>query len=66
MKKSKYDINKRERVTTVGDLREALKDVPDSAYVFSCGILYPYIHVDVNGRYINFDDSSLEDAYEEE
>lgn len=62
-----YDINKRREMkdTTVGEVLEILNELPKDAKVFFNGDNYGYIHIEEDNSVISFDDSSLDDLYDE-
>lgn len=62
-----YDINKRREMkdATVKDVKEILEGLPDDAKVYFNGDNYGYIHIEDDNSVISFDDSSLDDMYDE-
>ncbi|MCM1215965.1 MAG: hypothetical protein NC548_15770 [Lachnospiraceae bacterium] len=62
-----YDIDKRREMkdATVKEVMEILKELPEDAKVHFNGDNYGYIHIEADNSVISFDDSSLDDLYDE-
>lgn len=62
-----YDIDKRREMkdATVGEVMDILKELPKDAKVFFNGDNYGYIHIEEDNSVVSFDDSSLDDLYDE-
>lgn len=50
---------------TVGEVMDILKELPKDAKVFFNGDNYGYIHIEEDNSVVSFDDSSLDDLYDE-
>lgn len=60
-----YDITKRKKFSTVGDLKELLKDIPNETQIVVTGDDYCWFHIEQDGSVICLDTEDLEDCYEE-
>lgn len=62
-----YDIDKRREMkdATVEEVMNILKELPKDAKVFFNGDNYGYIHIEKDNSVISFDDSSLDDLYDD-
>jgi hypothetical protein len=60
-----YDITKRKQFSTVGELKELLKNIPDETQVMVTGDDYCWLHVEEDGSVVCFDVEELDEAYEE-
>ena len=64
-----YDINKRIECKdlTFGELKEKINkfDLPDDCKILFNGDNYGYIHVEEDKSAMSFDDSSLDDLYDD-
>lgn len=58
-----YDITKRKKFGTVGELKELLSEVPDDAKVLVLGDDYAWFHTDKDGTVVNLDCEDLDDCY---
>lgn len=61
-----YDITKRKKFNTVGDLKELLKDIPDETQIVVTGDDYCWFHIEQDGSVICLDVEELDDAYEDD
>lgn len=61
-----YDITKRKQFSTVGGLKELLKDIPNETQIVVTGDDYCWFHIEKDGSVICLDVEELDDAYEEE
>ena len=61
-----YDITKRKQFSTVGELKELLKNIPDETQIVVTGDDYCWFHIEQDGSVICLDVEELDDAYEEE
>lgn len=63
-----FDINKRKEFfqPTVAEVIEALSELPKDTKVYFNGCHQGYLHVEKNRNVCSFDDSALEEDYEEE
>jgi hypothetical protein len=59
-----YDITKKKKFSTVGDLKELLKDIPDETKIVVTGDDYCWFHIEEDGSVICLDVEELDDAYE--
>ena len=59
-----YDITKRKQFSTVGDLKELLKNIPDETQVVVTGDDYCWFHIEQDGSVICLDVEELDDAYD--
>jgi hypothetical protein len=59
-----YDITKRKQFSTVGELKELLKNIPDETQVMVTGDDDCWFHIEQDGSVICLDVEELEDAYE--
>lgn len=58
-----YDFNKRTTFSTVGELKDLLKDADDDAKVLICGDDYAYFHVEQDQSTVNLDNEDLDETY---
>lgn len=61
-----YDITKRKKFSTVGDLKALLKNIPDETQIVVTGDDYCWFHIEKDGSVICLDVEELDDAYEDE
>lgn len=61
-----YDITKRKKFETVGELKELLSEISDDAKVLVLGDDYAWFHTDKDGSVVNFDCEDLDDCYMED
>ena len=59
-----YDLTKRKKFSTVGDLKELLKDIPDETQIVVTGDDYCWFHIEKDGSVMCLDVEELDDAYE--
>lgn len=59
-----YDITKKKKFSTVGDLKELLKNIPDETKIVVTGDDYCWFHIEEDGSVICLDVEELDDAYE--
>ena len=57
-----YELTK--KFSTVGDLKELLKDIPDETQIVITGDDYCWFHIEQDGSVICLDVEELDDAYE--
>ena len=50
-----YNINKRKKFNTVGDLKELLKDIPSETKIVICGDDYCWFHIEEDESVICLD-----------
>jgi hypothetical protein len=61
-----YDITKRKQFSTVGDLKELLKNIPDETQIVVTGDDYCWFHIEQDGSVICLDVEELDDVYEDD
>lgn len=61
-----YDITKRKQFSTVGDLKELLKNIPDETQIAVTGDDCCWFHIEQDGSVICLDVEELDDCYEED
>lgn len=58
-----FEISKRECFRTIGELKEILKNFPDSTEILTYGDDFCYIHQNKKTNEVYFDNEDLEDYY---
>ena len=58
-----YNIDKRKRFTTVGELVELLKNVPQDSKIYICGDNNAWFHIEKDQSIINLDNEDLDNTY---
>ena len=58
-----YDITKKKQFSTVGELKELLKNIPDETQIVVTGDDYCWFHIEEDGSVICLDVEELDDAY---
>lgn len=59
-----YNINKRTKFDTVGDLKKLLTNIADDTKIFICGDDNCWYHIEVDESVVCLDCEELDDAYE--
>ena len=59
-----YNINRRKKFNTVGDLKELLKDIPSETKIVITGDDYCWFHIEEDESVICLDCEELDDCYE--
>ena len=60
-----YDLNKRSYISTLGELRMLLADLPDDTEISGAGAFGAWLHFDKEKDFVCIDPESLLDCYEE-
>lgn len=60
-----YDITKRKQFSTVGELKELLKNIPDETQIMVTGDNYCWFHIEDDESVVCLDVEELDEAYEE-
>lgn len=60
-----FDIKKRKRFSTVGELQELIKDIPDETEICICGVDDCWFHIKKDDGTICLDNEDLEYLYED-
>lgn len=58
-----YNIKKRKQFSTVGELKELIKNLSDDTKVCVTGDDYCWFHIEEDESLISFDTEDLEDCY---
>ena len=58
-----FDINKRKKFSTVGELKELLSGVPDDTKVEILCDKYCWFHMEEDGSVVNLDYEDLDESY---
>ena len=61
-----YNISKRKQFSTVGELKELLKNLPDETQIVVTGDDYCWFHIEQDESVVCLDTEDLEVDYEEE
>lgn len=61
-----FDITKRKQFTTVGELKELLKNIPDETQIVVTGDDYCWFHIEDDESVVCLDVEELDEAYEED
>lgn len=61
-----YDMTKKSQFSTVGELRELLKNIPDNTKIVVTGDDYCWFHIEEDGSVICLDVEELDEAYEKD
>ena len=61
-----YDINRRTKFKTVGELKGLLTGLSDDTSVLICGDNYAWFHVEKDDPVICLDNEDLDECYEDE
>lgn len=59
-----YNIEKRSRFETVGELKKLLKDIENDTKIVVCGDDYCWFHIENDGSVICLDNEDLEVCYD--
>ena len=59
-----YDIEKRTKFETVGELKKLINELPDDTRVLICGDYYAWFHVEEEDSFICLDNENLDECYE--
>lgn len=59
-----YNINKRTKFKTVGDLKRLLNEASDETRIYICGDDYCWFHIEEDESVICLDCEDLDDCYE--
>ena len=60
-----FDYDRREAISTVGQLKRLLKNIPDDAELHVCCDSMAWFHVEYDNSVVNLDIEELDDAYED-